>query len=943
MRLLFITICLFSSLVHAQAIDIKKVSLECTGKNKCGTLRSSLKSLKRTYGNLDHFHRVLKLYVSNEGVEQLVYELEKSEGGYLLKMQGSQKRTVFKVQKIQFTGAETIELPSILPIREDEFVDYRKIEQTRTIIQGIGRDRGYPDTTVKINIKDSKEGLIIKPVVNLGRAIEISKINIISNSNLLSSYLKNMLGGFEKRVLDLQTIKNEIEESRKAFVQYGYYLADIDLRVKLIGKYKALLFVEVKNPYFYTFYFQSLTTFELNSLKLFLSETMLSYKREISEESMKQILTEYARDKGYARASVDVSKVKRKNTKGETGVYYSIQISAGTQAKIGDISFKGNSYFSNQDLRQLFYENGSSQAKSDVHDEKYYTQFLNVLRNKYISSGYVSVFLDEPLVNIDSVSNLVRVTYRLREGVRTRVRNISIGGVNRSEAKKIRELMTNKFEKPFNPIAFENDLEEINHYLQGLGYYYASISNKSGDGLVSYSSDLGAVDLNIDIFKGDKLFLNKVILIGNKVTRSRLIFRELNIDKGDLITVRKVEQAQTALLSLGIFNQVQIQPVRGGGTQTDLLVFVRERDFGTIEVAPGIRSDLGLKLSTVINYNNLDGLNKRITYRGSINRRLNLNSLEESRRDDQENFIEYDTSLDFAENNILRGDLDFRSSIGFSRQRFFTYDADIRRFSLGLSSQVNKWFSWLARYQLEAVSGYNSVPNEDGEDPNHAQFQIGSITPGVVLDFRDRSIGTRKGAIFDLSVEFANPAFYSQNTDDLKIDYYKLISRNKFYYSVSDNVVLALSTAFGYQENLATGTNSSGESVGYIPGIKVFRLSGADIIRGYEDDEMNRIDQTNDDISLFEVNSRAYMANLKFEPRYYYTDNIIMGLFYDAGRIFVDEFQGDNLKSSVGVTFKYLTPVGTLDIDYGIKLLRKEDSDGNLDSPGRLHVSIGFF
>ena len=38
-----------------------------------------------------------------------------------------------------------------------------------------------------------------------------------------------------------------------------------------------------------------------------------------------------------------------------------------------------------------------------------------------------------------------------------------------------------------------------------------------------------------------------------------------------------------------------------------------------------------------------------------------------------------------------------------------------------------------------------------------------------------------------------------------------------------------------------------------------------------------------------------------------------------------------------------LTPVGTLDFDYGFKLLRKRDANGTLEDPGRFHVSIGFF
>jgi outer membrane protein insertion porin family len=67
------------------------------------------------------------------------------------------------------------------------------------------------------------------------------------------------------------------------------------------------------------------------------------------------------------------------------------------------------------------------------------------------------------------------------------------------------------------------------------------------------------------------------------------------------------------------------------------------------------------------------------------------------------------------------------------------------------------------------------------------------------------------------------------------------------------------------------------------------------------------------------------------------------GVFYDAGRVFVNSMDLSDLRDSVGVTFKIVTPVGTLDFDYGIKLLRKKDANGNLEDPGRFHVSIGFF
>ncbi|WPU65549.1 BamA/TamA family outer membrane protein [Peredibacter starrii] len=132
------------------------------------------------------------------------------------------------------------------------------------------------------------------------------------------------------------------------------------------------------------------------------------------------------------------------------------------------------------------------------------------------------------------------------------------------------------------------------------------------------------------------------------------------------------------------------------------------------------------------------------------------------------------------------------------------------------------------------------------------------------------------------------------------------------------------------------------QTAGYIPNIKVFRLTGMDIIRGFSDEEANRLPNGND-ISEERIDNRAYLANFKFEPRYFINDALMAGVFYDAGRVFVNRVDLGDLRDSVGVTFKIITPVGTLDFDYGIKLLRERNKDGSLEDPGRFHVSIGFF
>ena len=130
--------------------------------------------------------------------------------------------------------------------------------------------------------------------------------------------------------------------------------------------------------------------------------------------------------------------------------------------------------------------------------------------------------------------------------------------------------------------------------------------------------------------------------------------------------------------------------------------------------------------------------------------------------------------------------------------------------------------------------------------------------------------------------------------------------------------------------------------MGFIPSIKVFSLSGVDSVRGFSLNEINRL-ESGKNIGEVILRDRAYFSNVKFEPRYYFNDRFAASLFVDGGRLYVGKFNFFAMRFGVGLGAKLLTPVGSLDFDYGFKLNRKDLSDGQREELGRFHLSIGFF
>ena len=919
----------FSSFAKDDSVVVGEVEVTCLRKGgDCSDLAKALSFLKRPYSNMEHLERVIELYVLNEGIYSFEYELKKmSSQSYGLAIKMGVKE-VLDDYTLNIKGGSSFELPTVLPLREGDYVDARVLEKNKALILESAESQGYPEASLSYSRRSAENGVLLKINIDPGAPVLVEGVRIHSDSPLLGQVAKKALSRMKNKSFHLQKIKNILEELRQLFIGYGYYLNDINLNYERSGPAKVVVDVAVKGNELHVFYPSGNSAVSDSDIKSALKNSVLAYKRKLPAETVaNRIKALYAR-RGYVDVFPKVVVKTYRDNKGETVNRYDIQIKEGARARIEEIRFNGNSALSSKTLRAAFYGAAPDTVKNGYFQRDYFENFVEIIREEYILRGYVNVLVEEPRARF--FDGKVYLNYRLREGVKAVVSDVSVTGAPGILEREFLRIMTNKKGTSFNPVSFKKDLEMIENRLRQEGYYFARIKNKNSPNIVSYKNENSNVYIEVEIDPGERLVADQIIIIGNRKTKNRLIRRELALQRGDLVTRDVIQISQTNLLGLGIFNSVLIEPIPGEAGTADILVSVREKDFGVVELAPGIRTDIGLKLSANVSYNNLEGLNKRISFKGRVNQRFNLNSLDERRREESSSLVEYDLAVNYAENHLFRSDVDFSASLSTSRKRFFSFDADIQRLNFTFNKDFTRWLSASVRPQFENIKQFDATSEQD-----EGKFQIGSVTPSVTADFRNNRINPTSGAWFNMSMEVANPALLSQDTQNLTINYYKFVSRNRFYLPF-DGGTLAMSLSGGIEENLAP----KGE--GYIPNIKVFRLNGADIVRGFEDDEINRL-SNGQDISQVTVDNKAYMAVIKVEPRVFISDTSMFGVFYDAGRVFVDSFDAGELRSSMGITFKYLTPVGSLDFDYGIKLLRKTYDDGMVDSPGRLHVSIGFF
>lgn len=768
-----------------------------------------------------------------------------------------------------------------------------------------------------------------------------------------NGYFKDVV----KRPYDALTLKIQTDLISKELFAGGYFNSVI--KTELSGTENDLIVkitMDLKDRV--NFEFQGNHIFSHQELRTKLLDKIRNEFGKVDIKNLSSFLADEYEDAGfyqtkvtnYQSQGVDASKLKVIN--------YFFVIDEGFKIKVSEISYRGNSFLKNDEIEDIFKKHGTALAKGGFYDKKFFDEFSDILKKEYLSRGFVFVEVSKPRVVSNDEDDSVSIEYGIAEKQQVILKNITFGNVPEDLAAQVKTALINKEGSPVNVIELENDLRKTIIYFQDEGYYFANITNLNSDTLLVYEKSYAGVDLRPEINLDRKICYNEAIINGNVQTNTRVINREIDLKQGDLITPRKLEDLRQKLSGLNLFSSLRITPYMMYESETtscpktNLVIQVKEKDFGLIEVAPGYRTDLGAKLSTGVTYNNISGMNRSASLRLQGNKRFNLDGFDERRRAENKDLFEYSAKASFVEpyvfHNMIKTQLEFELSSTFQRIRFYGFDADIFRISPQVSKNFSRTFSSSVKYQFERIVQFDATETKDNDN-----FSIGGITPTVTWDLRDDAINPKKGAFFTLSSEWANNFFGSMKEKELEVNFVKVISRNRFYYPMGD-FVMALSIAAGYQKNFAeerlvdsTGNpvlNANGQpkTRGYIPSIKVFRLDGYDEIRGYDEGEINRlIDGT--PIGEVIVQREAYFTALKFEPRYNLTDAIKIGVFFDAGRVYVDDFQPMRLRTSVGAGLKYVTPVGSLDFDYGFKLQRKTYPSQQRDSVGRFHLSIGFF
>lgn len=954
------TLIAFPVLGMAEGYTLDEIVIDCEYADECKEFSDLFQTLSGEPVDKELIREKTKFALKDPQINSLEYRLYNKEDQKksLLIVQIKLKK---RISRITYEGKADIPFDLILPylsVKEGGVLDESKIPTMVETIKSKLVEKGYRGITVEPSVLGDDYFVGLKFKIDYQDVVKVGEIDIGVDYDSRRADIYRSFRRFKDKVWDKVDTKVVVDRLTESFFREGFYFSRVQMDVEDVDEKSVRLKIGIKLDKRYNFSFRGNRVFSRGELIEAIEKKLKNEVKMLSPNMMSNFISELYMEQGVYNTNVSISLRSGKTKKGMRFENFYIDVNEGNKITLSQISYSGNKAISIERLQKIYEQKGSVLASRGYLDTKFLETFSSLIKEEYLSKGFVFVEVSKPEVEIGDERKKASVKYKIKEKQPVAIAQINLNGIPDELKKDVLPLFINKEGDNINLIELQSDIERLQSGLRELGYYFATIKNVSQGGIVSYNKSFTEANINLDVDLQKKTVFDGLLITGTQFTKNEVIEREIDFKKGDPVTPNKLEDLKNRLTALGLFSLVRISPyvvnksTKENTYRTNVLIQLREKDFGTFEFAPGFRTDLGAKLSMGINYGNIGGYNHTIGFKGQVNQRLDSSNINSIRRASYEKMMEFLARANYNWPYVLGSKFEIDFSAQFQRRRYFDFDADILRSSAQISrvlwdytsrdfrsKKVKRYqLTGALKYQFETISQYQASDEIDND-----YFRIGGITPSLDLDLRDDPIDPRFGAYFGLSWEFANPTLQSIEDEDLIVDFHKVVSRNKFYYSFG-HLTLALSTSFGVQKNnaseLKNGSNT--DTTGYIPSIKVFRLDGVDTVRGYSNEEINVL-SNQQDIGDVIIRSKAYFANIKFEPRFRVTDNFIIGPFIDAGRVYINSFKPLDLRTSTGLTMKLLTPVGSLDFDYGVKLKRKIKPNGDNEQFGRFHLSIGFF
>jgi outer membrane protein insertion porin family len=611
-----------------------------------------------------------------------------------------------------------------------------------------------------------------------------------------------------------------------------------------------------------------------------------------SLDKIKQLYQE----KGYYFAEAEAIYTEA----GPDEIDLTIRITEGHKILIKRITFVGNRAAEAWELKNAMETKEANLLSfitgSGVYQRETLRNDIRRIEALYQTRGFLRVEVGEPEVHVDQQANGIFITIAIKEQDQFRVGRVRVEGDDLFSADELKRLMRLQEGEIFDRSQLSNDILQITDRYTERGYAFADVVP-----VTDIDQARRLVSVNVRIDRGPQVRVGKILIVGNEITRDKVIRREIRLNEGDLFDSNKLRRSRQRLGNLGFFEEVKLDTKRRPEEDlVDLEVQVKEQPTGAFTAGAGYSSTQSLIGTASIRQNNLFGLGERIALSAQLSR------------------ISADFTLSFTEPYFL----DSPISLGLDAfNRRFDYTTFISRETGGglrFSRALGEYVRVGLGYRYEAIDITNVAEDASLRIKQLAGRSTSSVVnPSLAWDSRDNALNPSRGFYDFLSLDVAGGPLGAENK------FYKAIGEANWYYPLVSDIILSLRGRVGYADGYG------GKD---LPLLERFFVGTQDVtIRGYRLRDVGPKDINGDPIG---GNSVVLLSS---QLRFPITSGLSLVGFVDAGNLYdKGEFDPTRLRTGVGGGIRFVTPLGPLALDWGFKLHRKPG-----EKPSEIHFNIG--
>ncbi len=591
------------------------------------------------------------------------------------------------------------------------------------------------------------------------------------------------------------------------------------------------------------------------------------------------------------------------------------EIDEGPETGVQSITFLGNDAFSDSELREVMVTKQTQWwrlfTKNDNYDPGRLDYDREQLRKFYTNRGYYDFRITSAVAELAPDDSAFAMTLTVEEGDKYNFGDIQVVTENdRLNADFLELLLPIRTGDLYESDKIESSVDALTFAAGSAGYAFVDINPTYRP-----NPETDAIDVTFNVSEGQRVYVDRINVIGNTRTIDPVIRRELMLTEGDAFNRTLLERSRNNLRALGFFKEVTVDETRGAAPDRSIVnVTVEEQPTGELSVGAGFSSVDSFVVNLGISERNFRGRGQNVVARvewGSLRQQIDF-------RFTEPRFLGRDVGAGF--------DL-FHSRYDFQQESSFDYrstGAGVR-----LTYPLNGYSRLSTRYfikddEILVPIGYCDA---NGVGSSALCEQVGaslnsSVGYTLLVDRRNDPVRATRGWTGSIRQDFAGLGG--------DVNYVKTEVDATLYYGITPSWIVTVAGSSGYVSGW------SGDAVR----INDRFFKGGNSFRGFENAGMGPRDlATNDALggNFYAVGSVELTLPNGLPAQY----GIKTSLFADVGTLGVldnrytlgtnglpDPSIADDLslRASAGLSVHWKSPMGPIRFDFS-QILSNEDYD----------------